>query len=113
MGASHDHANVDANKSIWAQEYVFSARSHGASFLSRQQPSLLGPHRYHKDGQIFLFGDGHAKFFSMDVTNPQAESLLEGKLPWCQYGELVNDKTCASVPTGHPYKWNQNDFNNM
>ena len=112
-GASRDHANVDASKSIWAQEYAFQPAATVHLFCQGGNPHCLGHIAYHKDGQIFLFGDGHAKFYSMDVTNPQAEVALEGKLPWCQYGELTNDKTCATNAPGHPMKWNTNDANNM
>ena len=87
VGAGADHNGHPI--SIWGEEYVTAGPGedeHLFNQCKRVEPEFHGSIPYHKDGVIFGFLDGHAKFIPADPTGPTG--YLEARFPFERYGEV-------------------------
>ncbi len=88
--------------SMWLAIYS-QVNDGGMEHLLNPDGSPFGTSVPHfKSGLIFGHLDGHAKFVPLNISN-QPDKQLEGRMPWCQFGELdASDPNCYQT-------WNTSD----
>ena len=80
----------------WLGTYVESVPNDVESMFNPCNLGTFSPAGipYHKDGEIFLFLDGHVKFYTVNSQGPLG--YMNGNLPACKYTRPnADDATCS------------------